>query len=81
MISPPGWSEPGQTPKLREITVVLHDVLLGARRQRGGSEGLPQAIITEPGEWVRCSTPNGTGYIAICTPAFRPETMQRDAAS
>jgi hypothetical protein len=40
-----------------------------------------QAIITEPGEWVRYSTPEGADYIAICTPAFTPETVHRNAAS
>jgi hypothetical protein len=38
-----------------------------------------QAVVCEPGEWVRYSTPEGAGYIAICLPAFSPETVHRDA--
>lgn len=39
-----------------------------------------QAIITYAGEWIRYSTPNpgGAEYIAICLPAFSPETVHRD---
>ena len=29
-----------------------------------------QAVVCEPGEWVRYSTPEGAEYIAICLPAF-----------
>jgi mannose-6-phosphate isomerase-like protein (cupin superfamily) len=40
-----------------------------------------QAVVTEPGEWVRYSTPQSEGaeYIAICLPAFSPDTVHRDA--
>lgn len=38
-----------------------------------------QAIVTEPGEWVRYSTPDeGAEYVAICLPAFSPATVHRD---
>jgi mannose-6-phosphate isomerase-like protein (cupin superfamily) len=39
-----------------------------------------QAIITHAGEWIRYSTPEADGaeYIAICLPAFSPETVHRD---
>ncbi|MDA8243595.1 MAG: cupin, partial [Elusimicrobia bacterium] len=39
-----------------------------------------QAIIMEPGERVRYSTPGpeGAEYIAICLPAFSFETVMRD---
>ena len=32
------------------------------------------------GEWVRYSTPEESGaeYVAVCTPAFSPETVNRD---
>ena len=35
---------------------------------------------TEPGEWVLYSTPEpgGAEYVAICLPAFSPETVHRD---
>ena len=38
-----------------------------------------QAVITEPGEWIRYSTPDGAEYVAGCLPAFAAETVHRDA--
>jgi len=81
MKSPAGWTEPGQRPGFQEITVVLSGTLrveceAGALEVRAG-----QAVIAEPGEWVRYSTPDqgGAEYIAVCLPAFSPETVHRDA--
>ena len=37
-----------------------------------------QAAVCKPGEWVRYSTPEGAQYIAICLPAFSPDTVHRD---
>ncbi|WP_257458250.1 cupin domain-containing protein [Archangium lipolyticum] len=81
MRSPGGWLEPGQTPEFREITVVLKGVL--RVEHKGGQLDVRagQAVVTEPGEWVRYSTPEADGaeYIAICLPAFSPDTVHRDA--
>ena len=80
MRSPGGWLEPGQTPEFREITVVIKGVL--RVEHQGGQLDVRagQAVITEPGEWVRYSTPEADGaeYIAICLPAFSPDTVHRD---
>ena len=40
-----------------------------------------QAIITDPGEWIRYSTPGSDGaeYVAVCLPAFSTKTVHRDA--
>ena len=48
-------------------------------RRLGGLVGRPVAVVTEPGEWVRYSTPGAEGaeYIAICLPAFSYETVRR----
>ena len=80
MKSPAGWSEPGQRPQFQEITVVLAGKLrveyeTGALEVQTG-----QAVIAEPGEWIRYSTPDpgGAEYIAVCLPAFSPETVHRD---
>lgn len=80
MQSPPGWVEPGQRPAFEEITVVLHGLLRvehegGVIDVRAG-----QAVVTHPGEWVRYSTPerDGAEYVAICLPAFSPNTVHRD---
>jgi hypothetical protein len=80
MVSPAGWSEPGQRPEFQEITVVLRG-LLRVEHEEGVLEvRADQAVITEPGEWVRYSTPSeGAEYVAICLPAFSPTTVHRDA--
>jgi mannose-6-phosphate isomerase-like protein (cupin superfamily) len=81
MSSPPGWQEPGQRPEFDEYTVVLRGMLLvehegGRLEVRAG-----QAVHSRPGEWVRYSSPEGDGaeYVAVCLPAFAPETVHRDA--
>ncbi len=81
MVSPSGWVEPGQRPEFEEITVVLRGALqveheAGTLVVRAG-----QALVSRPGEWVRYSTPDpeGAEYIAVCLPAFSPETVHRDA--
>jgi mannose-6-phosphate isomerase-like protein (cupin superfamily) len=80
MKSPQGWSEPGQRPEFDEYTVVLSGMLLV--EFDGGSLEISngQAVITKAGEWVRYSTPHpgGAEYIAVCVPAFSPETVHRD---
>jgi mannose-6-phosphate isomerase-like protein (cupin superfamily) len=80
MKSPPGWTEPGQQPEFDEITVVLRGALRvehegGALDVRGG-----QAVVAKAGEWVRYSTPGAEGaeYVAVCLPAFTPDTVHRD---
>jgi len=81
MRSPGGWSEPGQRPEFQEITVVLKGMV---RVEHAGGVidvSAGQAIITDPGEWIRYSTPSSEGaeYVAICLPAFTIETVHRDA--
>ncbi|NNF06849.1 MAG: cupin domain-containing protein [Candidatus Eisenbacteria bacterium] len=81
MKSPQGWEEPGQRPEFTEYTVVLK----GALHVQTETETLVvkagQAICTHPGEWVRYATPDpdGAEYIAVCLPAFSPDTVHRDA--
>lgn len=80
MVSPSGWEEPGQRPEFEEITVVLKGAL--RVEYEGGilEVNAGQAVTAHPGEWVRYSTPgpDGAEYIAICLPAFSPETVHRD---
>ncbi|HEX5470751.1 MAG TPA: hypothetical protein VFW73_02640 [Lacipirellulaceae bacterium] len=78
MQSPASWVEPGQRPEFREISVVLNGRL--HVEFEGGTLDVNsgQAIVCEPGEWVRYSTPDGAEYIAICIPAFSPQTVHRD---
>jgi ethanolamine utilization protein EutQ (cupin superfamily) len=82
MRSPDGWVEPGQRPEFDEYTLVLRGALHvehegGALDVRAG-----QAVLVRGGEWVRYSTPEpgGAEYVAVCLPAFAPETVHRDEA-
>jgi mannose-6-phosphate isomerase-like protein (cupin superfamily) len=81
MRSPGGWQEPGQTPEFDEFTVVLRGILR-VEYQDGGSTDVRagQAVIAHRGEWVRYSTPDSEGaeYVAVCLPAFSPDTVHRD---
>ena len=79
MISPPGWSEPGQTPEFDEYTVVLRGRLQVETKQGTSEVQAGEAIITYRGEWVRYSTTTeGAEYVAVCLPAFSPATVHRD---
>jgi len=80
MKAPADWEEPGQRPDFEEITLVLSGLLRvehegGALDVRAG-----QAVVCVPGEWVRysCPEPDGAEYVAICLPAFSPDTVHRD---
>ena len=81
MKSPHGWLEPGQTPEFDEYTLVLKGMLRVTSRDGVLDVKAGQAVITQKGEWVQYSTPEGDGaeYIAICLPAFAPNTVHRDA--
>ena len=80
MKSPSGWSEPGQTPEFDEYTVVLRGSLHVKLKDDEFDVGAGQAIIVHAGEWVQYSTPSpeGAEYIAVCLPAFSPETVHRE---
>jgi uncharacterized cupin superfamily protein len=78
MSSPAGWLEPGQRPEFDEYTLVLEGALhveheSGTLIVRAG-----QAVHARQGEWVRYGTPDGARYVAICMPAFSPDTVHRD---
>jgi mannose-6-phosphate isomerase-like protein (cupin superfamily) len=84
MIAPGGWQEPAQQPEFDEITVVLRGMV---RVDVSDAEGQPltvdvpagQALVTRAGERVRYSTgETETEYVAICLPAFSPDTVNRD---
>jgi ethanolamine utilization protein EutQ (cupin superfamily) len=79
MRSPDGWVEPGQRPDFDEWTLVLNGAL--HVEHEGGALDVQagQAVLVRAGEWVRYSTPGGAEYVAVCLPAFSPETVHRDA--
>ena len=79
MKSPSGWVEPGQRPEFPEICIVLSGMLhveheggafdvqrRAGRRVRAGRMGPLQHAA------------RGAEYIAICLPAFSPDTVHRD---
>ncbi|NBR04171.1 MAG: cupin [Planctomycetes bacterium] len=80
MQSPEGWSEPGQTPEFDEYTLVLKGCMHVETKNGLKIIKAGQAIHTFAGEWIRYSTPEkeGAEYIAICLPAFTPDTVHRD---
>ncbi len=80
MQSPGGWIEPGQIPEFDEYTVVLRGLLKVDTKNESFEVREGEAIIISSGEWVRYSSPkqNGAEYIAVCLPAFSPDTVNRD---
>ena len=80
MVSPQGWSEPGQTPGFLEISLVLRGSLRVEHRHGALDVPAGSAVVTQPGEWVRYSTPlpGGAEYVAVCLPAFAPDAAHRD---
>lgn len=79
MQSPAGWEEPGQRPEFDEFTVVLEGVLCVEHEAGVLEVGAGQAVLAHRGEWIRYSTPQGAQYLAVCLPAFSPQTVHRDA--
>jgi mannose-6-phosphate isomerase-like protein (cupin superfamily) len=81
MKSPSGWVEPGQTPTFDEFTIVLAGMLRVTHEGGDIDVRAGQAVVTRAGEWVRYSTPepDGAEYVAVCLPAFSPDTVHRDA--
>ena len=79
MKAPADWTEPFQSPAFDEYTLVLAGAVLvdhdgGQLRVEAG-----QSVLTRAGERIRYSTgPEGAEYVAVCLPAFSPETVNRE---
>ena len=80
MKSPAGWSEPEQTPEFDEYAVVLRGCLHVKLKDAAFDVAAGQAIIVKAGERVQYSgpSPEGAEYIAVCIPAFSPDTVHRE---
>jgi mannose-6-phosphate isomerase-like protein (cupin superfamily) len=80
MRSPGGWVEPGQTPEFDEYTVVLRGMLRVEHADGSIDVKAGESVITHAGEWIRYSSPQDEGaeYVAVCLPAFSPDTVHRD---
>jgi mannose-6-phosphate isomerase-like protein (cupin superfamily) len=80
MKSPSGWMESGQNPEFDEYTLVLRG-FVRIRTQEGTFDiKAGEAVIARKGDWLQYSTPGpeGADYIAVCLPAFSPDTVHRD---
>ena len=80
MRSPQGWEEPAQTPEFDEYTLVLDGMLLVEHEGGRVEVRAGEAVHTRAGERVRYSTPDpgGAEYVAVCLPAFSPDTVHRE---
>ena len=80
MKSPGGWVEPGQKPEFDEYTLVLRGMLSVKTKDGTLDVREGEAVVVHGGEWVQYSTPepDGAEYVAVCVPAFSPETVHRD---
>src|SRR5437763_16929443 len=79
MRSPAGWSEPWQQPEFDEWTYVLTGSVV-VDHDGGSFEVVAgQGVHARAGERVRYSTPAGADYVAVCLPAFSPQSVHRDA--
>ncbi|MFP4350636.1 MAG: cupin domain-containing protein [Thermodesulfobacteriota bacterium] len=80
MTSPGGWIEPGQKPEFTEYTLVLKGMLRVKTEAEVFDLHAGEAVIVNACEWVQYSTPDEAGaeYIAVCLPAFSPDTVHRD---
>ncbi len=80
MIAPSGWSEPFQTPEFDEYTYIIKG------KKQFIIDG--ETVILEAGQSIKItkntriqySNPfdQECEYIAICTPAFSPDTVHRE---
>jgi ethanolamine utilization protein EutQ len=80
MVAPPGWSEPFQTPEFDEYTYIIS----GKKQFIIDDETIVleagQSIKIERNTRVQYSNPFDAlcEYIAICTPAFSIENVNRE---
>ena len=80
MHSPEGWCEPGQTPCFDEFSVVLRGTLHIKTKVSELDVKAGEAVFVSKNEWVQYSSPfaGGAEYVAVCIPAFSPDTVNRD---
>ena len=78
MSSPGGWLEPAQTPEFDEYTFVLKGQVQIEHKDHLYLVNENEVFVSEAGEKVQYSTPEGAEYIAICLPAFSPDMVNRE---
>lgn len=81
MRAPAGWEEPAQTPEFDEYTLVLSGQLIVESGGQHVEVNAGQTVVTRAGERVRyCVGRSGAEYIAVCLPAFSPDSVHREDA-
>lgn len=78
MRSPAGWEEPAQRPEFDEVTLVLAGAVHVEHDEGTLVVVAGQAVVTRAGERVRYTTPDGAEYVAVCLPAFSPDSVHRE---
>jgi ethanolamine utilization protein EutQ (cupin superfamily) len=79
MTAPAGWGEPYQRPEFDEITLVLQGSVIVDHEGGVLTAHAGQSVLTLAGERVRYSSgPDGAEYVAVCLPAFAPDTVNRE---
>ena len=79
MVAPANWDEPFQTPEFEEITLVLKGSVIVDHEGGPTTAVAGQSILTNAGERIRYSCgPEGAEYVAVCLPAFAPDTVNRE---
>jgi len=80
MKSPPGWKEPAQIPEFDEYTFVLKGEVEVSTKNKTFSVKENEIFHAKKGVRVQYSTPfkDGAEYLAICLPAFSPDTVHRE---
>lgn len=79
MVAPANWAEPFQTPDFDEVTLVLKGSVIVDHEGGPTTVLAGQSIVTSAGERVRYSCgPDGAEYVAVCLPAFGPDTVNRE---
>jgi ethanolamine utilization protein EutQ (cupin superfamily) len=79
MKSPAGWYEPAQTPEFDEYTIVLSGAVHVKTAEKDYTVNAGEVFVAQKGETIQYSTPgpDGAEYIAVCLPAFAPDTVHR----
>jgi ethanolamine utilization protein EutQ (cupin superfamily) len=80
MQSPAGWEEPAQIPEFDEYTVVLKGSMHVETDDEHFVVRAGEVFFAQKGERIQYSTPDpeGAEYIAVCLPAFSPQTVNRE---
>ncbi|YAL82605.1 cupin domain-containing protein [Dermacoccaceae bacterium W4C1] len=79
MEAPAGWDEPFQTPDFDEFTLVLAGTVLIEHDAGTLEVTAGQSVVTRAGERIRYSCgPTGAEYVAVCLPAFSPDSVNRE---